>query len=217
MAVTVTTTVAALAPGRAYRGSSMPRKPESLSLESLGIPVPPPFVPRPEILLHPNIPRPLHGVAPREILGREWWDRVRAEAKQKTAGKCTACSASPYDLSQRKYGPKWLEGHELYSIDYVAGRMTYLETVVLCHYCHCFIHDGRTRIMYETGRMMLEMYVTVVTHGQQVLTAAKLRSPKAYTGPCAEWAKWRMVLDGVEYPPKYATEAEWAMAFRKGE
>lgn len=186
----------------------MPKREEPLSLESLGLKVPPPFVPRPEILLHPNVPKPMHGVAPRVVLGEKWWDQEKAAARAKAGGKCTACSVNRFEAAKR-LGPPWLECHELYDIDYKAGRMVYVETVALCHYCHCFIHDGRTRVMYETGKITLELYLSIMNHGQIVLKMAKLENPRPYAGKCAAWAKWRMVVNGIEYPPKYSTEAEW--------
>jgi len=36
----------------------------------------------PELLLHPNIPKPLHGVNPRSILGQQWWDVISVTSYQ---------------------------------------------------------------------------------------------------------------------------------------
>src|SRR5678815_897106 len=77
---------------------------------------------RPEILLQQQIPQPMHGVAPRTVLGDKWWNAERTAAYKSTAFHCLACGVHK---SCAEYH-KWLEAHEQYEIDYLLGRMTYL-------------------------------------------------------------------------------------------
>lgn len=46
-------------------------------------PTGPSYALRPELLLHNNIPKPMHGVAPRVVLGQKWWDRERRECYER--------------------------------------------------------------------------------------------------------------------------------------
>lgn len=163
-------------------------------------PEPLPFVARPEILLHPRIPTPMSGVAPRVVLGRRWWDETRRAAYRAAQYRCLACGVIPQEVGR---GP--LEGHELYKIDFRRGRMTYVETVALCSWCHSFIHDGRTRAMMHQGKITALRYVEIMNHGRSVLRAAKVKKRTPSFKEIAPWKKWRMVLDGKEYPPTYAS------------
>lgn len=164
--------------------------------------------PRPEILLCANTVKPLHGVVPREILGRSWWDATRKAAYRLTQNHCMACAVSATYAKELQR----LEGHELYEIDYRAGRQYYIETVALCHYCHCFIHDGRMEALVQRGQMDPTKMRAVLTHGSKILKEHKLRK-YPYFGKMAEWSRWRLVIDGNEYPPKYASLKEWERAF----
>jgi hypothetical protein len=130
---------------------------------------------QPNILLCPNIPKPLHGVNPRTILGRAWWDKERKAAEAGTKGHCLACGIHKTKARFRK----WMEGHELYRINYGAGRMTYLKTVPLCHYCHNFIHSGRLQALMEKGEIPVNQFHAIMGHGYGVLHEAGLfdRSP----------------------------------------
>jgi len=69
---------------------------------------------RPEVLLCPNVPKPMHGLAPRVVLGSAWWDETRQRAYRSTNYHCIACGVS---RERAKYH-QWMEGHELYSINY---------------------------------------------------------------------------------------------------
>ncbi len=174
---------------------------------------------RPELLLLRNIPAPMHGVNPRTILGSKWWNVERQKAYKSTGYRCLACGVT----KQQAKGPKWLEGHEDYAIDYSLGTLTFLEVVPLCHYCHCYIHDGRLNAMLEQGKVTHQKYAAVIQHGDMVLAVAKLYRPiyakrsevvqdLLLQGRLAPWKDWRMVIGDKEYKPKFKTEAQWRKA-----
>jgi hypothetical protein len=155
----------------------------------------------------------MSGVAPRVVLGQEWWDRVRHAAFKATRYHCAACGVPKWEAVEKQ----WLEGHELYTIDYKVGRMVYNGTVGLCHYCHCFIHEGRLRILLSRGEITADKYAAVMEHGTRVLKAAGLVKPLPHLGDCAMWADWRMVVEGKEYAPLYRTYEEWKKHFSGAE
>lgn len=175
-----------------------------------------PFIPRPEILLGKNIPKPMHGVAPRVVLGSKWWDKERKDAYASTDYHCLACGVHKSLAKSRQ----WLEAHELYEIDYEKGRMTYIECTPLCHLCHQFIHDGRLTNLLRKSEISHAKFVSIIQHGDSVLRKASLRRQPyeireqlLRNTRCAPWEDWRMVVGGFEYPPLYRTEEEWMTKF----
>jgi len=156
---------------------------------------------RPEILLLPGIPEPMFGVAPREILGAKWWNTTRQAAYRSTHYHCIACGVYKHNAKFRQ----WLEAHEVYEIDYLVGRMTYVEAVPLCHCCHNYIHRNRLGSLLEKGKVSQRKFTAIIQHGERVLHQAGLEPPVSYDGPMADWSSWRLVLNGKEYPPKYET------------
>ena len=167
---------------------------------------------RPEVLLHPNVPKPLHGVAPRVILGRAWWDATRQAAYESTDFHCVACGVHKTCAA---FYP-WLEGHELYEIDYRRGRMTYVETVPLCHACHSFIHCGRLKALFDKGEVTKVKFSAVMVHGQRVLREAGIKPRQDDEVKMAAWSKWRLVLNGESYPPKFKSYKEWLIGHGYG-
>lgn len=181
----------------------------------------PVWKPRPEILLCPNIPQPMHGMAPRVVLGQKWWNATRKAAYASTDYRCLACGVYKFDAECKQ----WLEGHEVCDVDYQQGRMTYTETVPLCHYCHNYIHDGRLNAMVEKRQVTKAKYVAIIQHGDGVLADAGLKRAthkereQAVTnlyleGKIAAWEDWRLVVDDTEYPPKFKSPEQWKAAFK---
>jgi len=182
---------------------------------------------RPELLRHHTIPKPLFGTTPRYIKGQEWWDETRRAAYIANNMRCWACG-----------GPGPLEAHEAYEIDYDHARMTYIETVSLCNDCHSFIHIGRTMGFFARGAISHGKAKQIVLKGYRLLRDAGLRCtwevgviasptlpwkpPRDWiqevlrntdlkpTVPMHDWNDWRLVLDGVEYPPRYKSFDEFS-------
>ena len=151
----------------------------------------------------------MHGMAPRVVFGQKWWDCTRREAYKSTLYHCKACGVSKFNAK----GKTWLEGHEVYDVDYLLGRMTYIKTVPLCHYCHSYIHSGRLMASLEKGEIKASKFVAVRQHGDEVLRIAQLERPEPYSGPEADWADWRLVIGGVEYKGLYTSFEHWKKVF----
>lgn len=175
---------------------------------------------RPEVLLCQNTPKPMHGVVPREILGSKWWNQTRQAAYKSTDFHCIACGVHKSCAKNRQ----WLEGHELYEVDYAKGRQVYIETIPLCHFCHNYIHDGRLQMLLQSGKLHQAKFVAIIQHGDDVLARVGLVRPNHVEreviilnqcGTIAEWSNWRLVLNNKLYPPKYKTYDEWETAMTK--
>lgn len=171
---------------------------------------------KPEILLCPRTPEPLHGVVPRVILGQTWWNKTRREAYASTNFRCEACGVHK-DKAKSK---QWLEGHELYDIDYQNGTSVYVRTVPLCHYCHNYIHSGRMFTLLQQGLFNHFKYVKILEHGDQVLAKVGLIKPSVLeqnkilddmmeSGKFADWSKWRLHLLGTCYKPIFKTRKDY--------
>jgi hypothetical protein len=182
---------------------------------------------KPEILSHPNIPLPLHGLSPRVINGDLWWNRIRKEVYERYDFHCIACGVEKYKAEIHH----WLEAHEFYEVDYINGTMKCKSIEPLCHYCHNFIHSGRLEAVLGKEKSINEVKL-ILEHGFKILSenhlkcfwgtlefAAKVScmgfgivntfgvvaNPKPIELP---WEKWRLIWNGKAYYSKFKNEAE---------
>jgi len=185
---------------------------------------------RPEILTHPNLPKPLHGLNPRTIMGQEWWNIERQKAYASTNYCCAACGV--HKSKAKKH--KWLEAHEYHTIDYQTGICEIMEIVPLCHYCHNFIHSGRLEMIIYKEKSKEEV-VEILEHGFKILSQNNLKCFK-YTyslakqlkvntfgvewnieeiNPNLKWNDFKLIFNKTTYNSKFKTYQEWLNFYNK--
>ena len=184
---------------------------------------------KPEILTHPNIPKPLHGISPRTIMGDEWWNKTRQEVYARYNYHCIACGVSKLEAQ----GPKWLEAHEFWEINYREGVCKIKSIEPLCHYCHNFIHSGRLKKIMGKEKTKQEV-INILEHGLKILSEHKLKcfpstlyfaldlgcktygvSPYSIPDKDIPWEKWKLVYNNKEYYSKFSSFQEWEEYYRR--
>lgn len=184
---------------------------------------------RPEILASHNVPKPLHLVSPRTMLGEKWWNFARHLAYSRAGFCCQACGVPKREAKMHQ----WLEAHEWMVQTDEPGVYLVKEIVALCHYCHMFIHSGRLsmvddepteailrhgvkiartmdkpRIFYSTADLCAEYGVSTRGLGLEV----PKRVPKQLA-----WSDYRLRFKEHEWPARFASMAEWQEHFRPDE
>ena len=98
------------------------------------------------LIAMPNLPKPLHGMAPRTLLGKPAWDEMRKSCYEAAGMKCEVCGAEVgKDIKKIQ-----LHAHEVYNIDYKKGTSTFVRCVALCARCHLGgIHTGRAITLFK--------------------------------------------------------------------
>lgn len=46
---------------------------------------------RPHLLTQLNIPKPMHGVHPSDLLGKRWWNNLKIQILDSTQNHCVVC------------------------------------------------------------------------------------------------------------------------------
>ena len=161
----------------------------------------------PELLLHPNIPKPLHGLNPRTIRGAKWWNIHRREAYAANNYHCWACSKyAPYDHDKKRFISEKLDAHEYYDINYKEKTAKLKKIVALCKHCHATIHSGRLQAMFDIGENDIQWLWELSRHSQNILKKPLKIDTRDYR---QEWNDWRLIIDGVEYKSKFKNMEEW--------
>ena len=171
----------------------------SLDIEDI---VEPNFPADPTLLLHPIIPKPLHGTNPRTIMGQKKWDVVRKEAYARNNYHCFACGIHRNDVTPRQI----LHAHEQYDIDYGRGKVSFRGVIALCPQCHDLIHSQRYDALFDKGEINLEDAWLLERHKEMVLQDLVREE---YQGEVAKWEDWHLEIDGEKYYSKFANEKEW--------
>ena len=185
------------------------------------------FKSNPSLLLHPNVPKPLHGMAPRTLMSGKEWDVTRRGCYKDAEYKCEACGIQAgWDVEGNKFG--WsdqyngtlkLHAHEDYDIDYEMKEVVLNKIVSVCATCHNYIHSGRTQSLYEKGILDEQDMWEITTNGDSVLIdggispSLKEVDKNTYED---EWDDWRLLFRDKIHSSKFKDYDEWVKHY-KGE
>lgn len=161
---------------------------------------------KPSLLGQANIPKPLHGINPRTIMGTAAWAKHRQIIVQNNP-YCAACGVENCRLDL----------HEDYEIDYSNCIMKIRSYVPLCKRCHSFIHSGLLRVWVSEKTVSVQDARGILQHGIAIcaqhriqifagtaLLASELRVPlgsvRSWTPKSrSDWGSWKLLYDGKEY------------------
>lgn len=196
------------------------------------------------LITMPNVPRPLHGLPPRKIMGDSTWNHVRKRCYYNAGYKCEICGIDP---------PKGqLHAHELYTYDWKEGTGKFERCIAICKKDHDFIHSGRLITLHKQGNPLypksyvldvvekgfklihdynithkdeepLRAYATFIEYlkvpdlEKEIRALIEKYDISFYSEPThiAKWNRWRLVFGNKEYPTPYASQTEWAEAMSK--
>ena len=199
------------------------------------------------LIAMPNIPRPLHGVNPRTILGTSTWNHMRKFCYNKAEDTCEICGTKPENLRHR-------HGHEVYEIDYAKGTAKFHRVYCVCSLCHLgCIHTGRALTLWKNHNPLYptEFLLQGAEHAFKIISdynkdnpGADLRTYSTFLdylkheelkGPMEElikkynikfytevedivdWGKWKLIIGNQEYATPYANEDEWKATMEERE
>lgn len=195
----------------------------------------------------PNIPRPLHGVNPRTILGASTWNHMRRACYAQADNTCEICGYKP-ELLRRRHG------HEVYEIDYARGTAKFVRVFCVCSLCHlACIHTGRALTLWKNNNPLYptNFLLDGAEHAFKIISEYNKDNPKAdlraystfldylkheelrptmeklidkynikfYTEveDMVEWGDWKLIIGNREYPTPYANKEEWKATMEERE
>ena len=122
-----------------------------------------------EVLTQTILPKSLHGINPRTIMGQAKWDKIKKAKLLEADHHCMAC-----DEYVPHVAGNYLECHEVYTIDLEKKEFQLADIVCLCKRCHEYIHRARLKRLVAEGVITQEYYDSVIERGNALLHANNL-------------------------------------------
>lgn len=131
------------------------------------------------LLTMPNVPLPLHMRAPREIMGRAEWNKLRRATYEDAGDVCEICGQKLCGSSKGDYPLH--HAHELYSYDYETYTATFERCICVDPQCHSFIHSGRALTCYQNHTPLYdkEYMLNLAEHGFSLIHRWNTQHPNA--------------------------------------
>ncbi|WP_170241437.1 hypothetical protein [Streptococcus suis] len=124
-----------------------------------------------ELLSRPVLHMTIWGVAPREIMGKYKFEKIKKLVQLEAANHCMICDRYVPHTMQTK---DWIFTHEVYHIDKVKKCYTLEKFVGICQECYNYIHIGRLNVLYNQGQVTEDYFNRVIKNGDRLLATINL-------------------------------------------
>jgi hypothetical protein len=157
---------------------------------------------QPGLLGQGTIPKPLHGINPRTIMGASAWSKLRVNIINDSP-YCKACGKDTLVLDL----------HEDYAINYVEGSLILKQYVPLCKTCHSFIHSGLLTVLISNSDISIFKGQQIIQHGLNICRDNKI---KVFYHTMALAEKLKVSTTGISSwtpPPSYKAWTDWYLEY----
>lgn len=198
-----------------------------------------------KILTMPNVPYPTHNLAPRTVLGRKVWDEMRRKCYDDAGHRCEVCGAEGvvhahelYDIDYENQTVTFNRcvclcplchlrcihtGRALTLYKKNSPLMTRSALLEGAEHCFKLIHDYNS--VHRSSEPLRVFSAWLDYAKQPELTETMEDLFKKYEVKfykvqqkwydSKHWRKWKLIIEGKEYPTPYASVEEWQKAMEK--
>jgi len=165
----------------------------------------------PEILLQ-ELPKPLHGITPRFIMGGKMWNKKKNAAALKNNYCCWVCGVNVNDTE-----PKRLEGAPVFFVVEETKRVIFRDVAALCKKCNSFLNLSILWKMEKRGLCKKELIEQIILHGDNFVDVVKKIENINVMFAVNDFKNWRYFFDGIEYYSRFDSLEEYNAFFNAKE
>jgi hypothetical protein len=147
---------------------------------------------KPELLLQ-ELPKPLHTITPRFILGNSEWKRLKQKASLDNNYCCWCCGVNVNDTT-----PQRLEGAPIFHVEYEYKMVYFRGVAAVCYMCNQFL-NLRKVIDSAVKHNNTETLFQIRLHGDALVNVVDKLINIFNASQINDFQNWRYNFNGVEY------------------
>lgn len=166
-----------------------------------------PMFVRPEILLQ-ELPKPLHTITPRFIMGGDKWSKAKRQAAASNNYCCWCCGVNINDTT-----PNRLEGSPIIHTEFEWKIVYFRGVAAVCYKCNSFINLSSVRITEQKGLRESGFSQTIIHHGAALVNVLQKIENINNAYAINDFKNWRYNFDGVEYSSRFDSNDDYNAFF----
>ena len=164
---------------------------------------------KPEILLQ-ELPKPLHTITPRFILGGKEWRKLKNIAAAQNNFCCWGCGVNINETQTFKR----LEGAPVFVVEEKYKIVYHRDVAALCYKCNSFLNISKVKSMEAQGLYEKGFSEEIVLHGSALVNVLEKIENINVMNSQNDFANWCYNFNGVEYFSRFNDVCEYNTFFK---